>query len=449
MIGECVNQMSRAVHEYGGTVQAYMGDGICAYFGVPTAHEDDPERAARAALRIVDVVRRVRARRRAGVGDRAIRRPRRHQHRPGRGRRRGRRGSPDRRVRRHDQRRSATADRCRSRHDRSGRGVRPPPRASLPPRAARRALRARPRGAGDRTRARRASACRSDGRAHSAPLVGRRAELDRLQHRRRVSPSSKRGRSCYSSATRASGRPACSRSFGRSWRSAPRGSKGQCLSYGGLPAWPFEEMLRGWLAIGEAEPEIAARTRPGRASARLLGSRPGRRACAVRRPAAHRPRPGLDAGIGATSRRRRRSGGPSATGSRRSPRNQPVVIAVEDLHWAAPQARELAEALLRADRSRRRHGRRDASSRARPRRHGGSGCTRSGATPTARPSSRLAPLVDGEAAELVEALAAGSLDDATSSWVVAAAEGNPLYPRGARAAPARGGGSRAATAPGR
>ena len=57
LIGECVNQMSRAVHEYGGTVQAYMGDGICAYFGVPTAHEDDPERAARAALRIVDVVR--------------------------------------------------------------------------------------------------------------------------------------------------------------------------------------------------------------------------------------------------------------------------------------------------------------------------------------------------------------------------------------------------------
>jgi len=57
LIGECVNQMSRAVHEYGGAVQAYMGDGICAYFGVPTAREDDPERAARAALRIVEVVR--------------------------------------------------------------------------------------------------------------------------------------------------------------------------------------------------------------------------------------------------------------------------------------------------------------------------------------------------------------------------------------------------------
>ena len=56
LVGECVTMMSRAVDEYGGIVQAYQGDGICAYFGVPTAHEDDPERAARTALRILEVV---------------------------------------------------------------------------------------------------------------------------------------------------------------------------------------------------------------------------------------------------------------------------------------------------------------------------------------------------------------------------------------------------------
>src|SRR5204862_3518982 len=56
LIGECVSRMAHAVEEYGGTVQAYMGDGICAYFGVPVAHEDDQERAARAALRILEVV---------------------------------------------------------------------------------------------------------------------------------------------------------------------------------------------------------------------------------------------------------------------------------------------------------------------------------------------------------------------------------------------------------
>src|SRR5438105_2566178 len=56
LIGECVSRMSRAVEDLGGIIQAYMGDGICAYFGVPQAHEDDPERAARAALRIQQVV---------------------------------------------------------------------------------------------------------------------------------------------------------------------------------------------------------------------------------------------------------------------------------------------------------------------------------------------------------------------------------------------------------
>jgi class 3 adenylate cyclase len=55
LVGECVTRMSRAVEEFGGVVQAFMGDGICAYFGVPSAHEDDPERAARAALRIIGV----------------------------------------------------------------------------------------------------------------------------------------------------------------------------------------------------------------------------------------------------------------------------------------------------------------------------------------------------------------------------------------------------------
>ncbi len=56
LIGECVTRMSQAVEEFGGVVQAYQGDGICAYFGVAAARQDDPERAARAALRILDVV---------------------------------------------------------------------------------------------------------------------------------------------------------------------------------------------------------------------------------------------------------------------------------------------------------------------------------------------------------------------------------------------------------
>jgi class 3 adenylate cyclase len=54
VIGEAVGEMGAAVERFGGTVQAYMGDGVCAYFGVPLARRDDAERAALTALHIRD-----------------------------------------------------------------------------------------------------------------------------------------------------------------------------------------------------------------------------------------------------------------------------------------------------------------------------------------------------------------------------------------------------------
>ena len=41
------------IARYEGQGARYMGDGILAYFGWPKAHEDDAERAVRAALEIV------------------------------------------------------------------------------------------------------------------------------------------------------------------------------------------------------------------------------------------------------------------------------------------------------------------------------------------------------------------------------------------------------------
>src|SRR5215204_4189832 len=41
----------------GGTVEKFIGDAVMALFGAPVAHEDDPERAVRAALAIRDWVR--------------------------------------------------------------------------------------------------------------------------------------------------------------------------------------------------------------------------------------------------------------------------------------------------------------------------------------------------------------------------------------------------------
>jgi predicted ATPase/class 3 adenylate cyclase len=47
---------SKAIRRYGGYVARFMGDGVMAYFGFPTAHEDDAERAVNAALEIVGLV---------------------------------------------------------------------------------------------------------------------------------------------------------------------------------------------------------------------------------------------------------------------------------------------------------------------------------------------------------------------------------------------------------
>jgi class 3 adenylate cyclase/tetratricopeptide (TPR) repeat protein len=47
------------IERLGGFIARYMGDGMLVYFGYPTAHEDDAERAIRAALAIVDGVARL------------------------------------------------------------------------------------------------------------------------------------------------------------------------------------------------------------------------------------------------------------------------------------------------------------------------------------------------------------------------------------------------------
>ncbi|HSC50934.1 MAG TPA: adenylate/guanylate cyclase domain-containing protein, partial [Gaiellaceae bacterium] len=44
------------LERHGGTVEKFIGDAVMALFGAPIAHEDDPERAVRAALAIRDAM---------------------------------------------------------------------------------------------------------------------------------------------------------------------------------------------------------------------------------------------------------------------------------------------------------------------------------------------------------------------------------------------------------
>src|SRR6476659_6205867 len=55
-LGRYQGHVRAELERYGGTVEKFIGDAAMAVFGAPMAHEDDPERAVRAGLRIMDAI---------------------------------------------------------------------------------------------------------------------------------------------------------------------------------------------------------------------------------------------------------------------------------------------------------------------------------------------------------------------------------------------------------
>ena len=418
LVGECVTQMSKAVEEYGGTVQAYEGDGICAYFGVPQAHEDDPERAARTALRILEVVGEY-ARDiadawaipdfavrvgintgRAGVGQVGA-------------------GSPQT-VALGDT--VNVAARLQS-------AATPGTIAVGDATARRLAHRFAFEQLGELTVKGRAEPVRHSrlvGPIRTAapprlrPLVGREGELGRV---RSVLADFESGRG---QAILFLGEPGIGKTrMLAELRSFLPGDvtwlEGQCLSYGGLPSWPFVDMLRRWLGVELGEPEIVVRTRARARLEPLFGGDPLRALPGIARLLRIRLDPEARLQLDEAEVRHA-----YVTWIEALAAQAPVALAIEDLHWAHPSTRELAEDLLELTE------RAPLLLVATLRRDPGSEGWRFRTRVLADFSHRateiaLEPLSPEAAREILATLLPGFLDDALGAELVERAEGNPLY----------------------
>ena len=69
-------RLAEEIRRYEGTIEKFAGDAMLAVFGVPAIHEDDPERAVRAALEMQAIVGQLSA-----DGDSAASPPGSHRHR--------------------------------------------------------------------------------------------------------------------------------------------------------------------------------------------------------------------------------------------------------------------------------------------------------------------------------------------------------------------------------
>ncbi len=56
LMNTCFESLVPVVQKYEGTIDKFIGDEIMALFGAPIGHEDDPERALRAALEMMKVI---------------------------------------------------------------------------------------------------------------------------------------------------------------------------------------------------------------------------------------------------------------------------------------------------------------------------------------------------------------------------------------------------------
>ena len=426
VVGECVNRMTIAVERFGGVVTAFMGDGIAAFFGIPTAREDDAERAAEAALAIRHV---------AGLYTDEVRRAW---------------GITD-----FDVRIGVNSGQAAT----GAMGGKQPVVSALgdvPNVAARLQTAAAPGEilAGEATAELLGKTYRLNGpkkltvkgRAASVdayslmeridhhepdearPLVGRRGEIEAL---RDALAAVGAGRGSVVLVVGEAGMGKSALLMQTSDAAPPNATllRGHNLSYSGAVLYqPFVQALRGWLGVSATEPAIAVRAKlRTRIDALVPESDPVFAALSSMLGIDNQAQPSRAKGSrGSQEVKATDVEGAYVTFVKALADRGPVILVVDDFHWVDPATRTLTEALLALTDS---HAlllilamRPDARSDARSFRLKVLDEYAHRTT-----EIRMRPLGDDDIALLLQTIVGESIDEATLRDVVAFAEGNPLY----------------------
>jgi class 3 adenylate cyclase len=56
VMNSAFDELAKVIFKYEGTIVRLLGDSLLAFFGAPVAHEDDPQRAVRAGLEMIDLI---------------------------------------------------------------------------------------------------------------------------------------------------------------------------------------------------------------------------------------------------------------------------------------------------------------------------------------------------------------------------------------------------------
>ncbi|MBA2296696.1 MAG: AAA family ATPase, partial [Actinobacteria bacterium] len=206
--------------------------------------------------------------------------------------------------------------------------------------------------------------------------------------------------------------------------------EGRCVSYGeSLPYWPFRELLRGWLGLGADDPELRARITLRRRLEQLFGERAGELAPYFGALLGLTLEPEASVRLGELSPEalQYRTFEVVETLLERVAAERPIVLALEDLHWADSTSVQLLERLLAlgeraalllilAQREERDH----------PSRRLKEGATRE--YPHLTLDLRLEPLTGTAERELLHGLVGvDTLPEELEDRILDAAEGNPFF----------------------